>query len=105
MNTISEQTALKLAEAMQNIDVQMHRSRAAFINLGKSIDTIAKSIVNKRISELSFKAIKYKHKYVEASLLTRWYWKRKYQKADKELQAFVLENSPIPNVSNDVNLH
>jgi hypothetical protein len=88
---VSENAAQELAAAMQQFAKSTIAVREAVKKASEATMKISETLVNKRISELSLKSVGYKHKYLKASFLTRWYWRRKYQKADKELQSLVIE--------------
>ena len=93
---MSEDTANELLKAIEDMS-----KNTPFL---EGMEKLLQATVDSTISTILFKEAALHLKYLQASFLTRWYWKRKHEKAkiaaDKlnEFKAFVLSNMPIPNI-------
>ena len=92
MNDISEEMATKLAksfndtsEAFKGLEIQMEQAAKATCEL---VVTIA---VNQVLT--------YLEKALKSTWVTRWYWKRKYKKANAQLEKLLIIISPTPDLS------
>lgn len=72
----------------------------AIKDAAKAMEHLANVFIDTKISMLSAKSYNYKCKYIQACWLTKFYWKFKYKKADKELHDFISKNH-IPMIASE----
>ena len=100
-NNISDKTASELLKAFE----QMANSTPYVLD---EMEKLMEAMIDSTARAILFKEALLHLKYLEASVFTRWYWKRKHEKAkiesDKikdELSKIILSKTPIPNISFD----
>ena len=86
-NVLQEETANQLVQAFQ-------AANEALLNYGNQMKQAVNSCYKLALITAQSRALTYLEKVLKSTWVTRWYWRKKYKKAQKELDALIAINPP-----------